>query len=94
MGIVEGDDICIIVVIEELSVDFDDFVIIAKDICQRSENARMIASHLREPVTDTLKVDSGKLHTIGSPLNQFSHINDITHKNNQFFGKSNHYSIS
>lgn len=60
-GIVESDDVCVIVMLQILAVDLEDLLIVAEDIRDLPYPLTMILGDLFHPGTNICFVDSGHL---------------------------------
>ena len=58
--VVKGDDICVIIVLQELTVDAQDFLVIHKDVCNFSHPASIRDSNSSDPSSDGGLVNSGQ----------------------------------
>lgn len=83
--IVEGDYIRIIIVVEELTVDFYDFVIVAEDVCQFADNSSVVMRYIDEPVAADRRVNLRHFDALGKPLDRVEHSElKLSYKGSQF----------
>lgn len=62
MSVVESNDIGVIIVIEELSVDIENLVVIAKDICNLPDYSIVLTGNSNNPPLDFFKIKTGHLY--------------------------------
>ena len=60
-GIIKGDDVGIVVVLEELAIDSKDLLIVAEDIGEVAYGIAVLSCGTLDPLLDFLKVESRKL---------------------------------
>ena len=57
-GIIKGDDVGIVVVLEKLLIDSKDFLVVAEDIVEVAYGVAVLSCGALDPLFDLTKVDS------------------------------------
>ena len=60
-GIIKGDDVGIVVVLEKLLIDSKDLLVVAEDIVEVAYGIAILRSSALDPLLDFAEVDSGQL---------------------------------
>lgn len=65
VAVVEGDDVCVVVVLQELTVDAQDFLVIDEDVVDVANATIVSCCHSVDPGCDGSLVDGRRLDVYG-----------------------------